>query len=92
MLLITNEADKMPKKLSEIRTTIYLTGQQHEILLTIANENKLKNKKKIGGGKKKPDSIAHLIRAAINRCYIHPYIDYHVEEKRYKKKGTKKEK
>jgi NADP-dependent 3-hydroxy acid dehydrogenase YdfG len=76
------EMAKKKVKVSEIRTTIYLAQEQHEILSTIALENKIKNQKR-SSSKKKPESIAQLIRTAVNRCYINPYKDYHIKKKRY---------
>jgi len=78
------------QKVSEIRTTIYLSEEQHEILMKIAQENKLKNRKR-GSSKKKPETIAQLIRAAVNRWYIHPYLDYYVKKKKYTPVGEKEE-
>ena len=70
--------------LSEIRTTIYLTKQQVDVLNKIIKMNKKRNKHK-RQSKSRPVSVAQLIRTSINRCYVHPYLDYHVKGRKQKK-------
>jgi len=64
---------KKTESLCEVRSSIYFPRSQHDTLQLIIAENKLENLKN-PKRKRKPDTLAEMVRGALDKQFIQPYL------------------